>query len=138
MSVIGISPSDIVGGARIVNKAVGAFNTDTGAQAQYQAATQSSKDIQAAIKALSTACSSFSITSSDELRKTLDRLQKTHEQQEQRTLRYDAALGEGSSRKKRSGIQHKLRWTFQEDKDIRESNARNRLAVDAALLQTLQ
>jgi hypothetical protein len=138
MSVIGISPTDIVGGVRVANKIVGALKRDTGAQAQYQAAKQSSKELQAAIKTLSAACASFNVASADDLRNNLDHLQKAHEQQEQRTSRYEAALGEESSQKKRHGIQHKLRWAFQEDKDIRDSNARNRLAVDAALLQTLQ
>ncbi len=138
MSVIGISPSDIVGGVRVANKAVDALRTRNGAQVQYQAIKQSHDDLHAATKALFEACSSFDVPSSTELAQSLKHLLEKHEQQEKHTLKYEAALGEGSSPQKRKGIRRKLQWAFQEDKELRDSDARSRLAVDAAILQTLQ
>jgi hypothetical protein len=136
--VIDISPTDILGGARIVKKAVGALNKDTGTQAQYQAFKQSSNDFEAAIKDLSRTCSPFDIASSDELCNTLDHLQKTIEQQEKRSLKYDATLGKRSSQNRTGGIKQKWRWIFQDDQDLRDSNARSTFAVYAAILQRLQ
>jgi hypothetical protein len=138
MSVIGISPSDLVGRVRVANKAVCALKTETGAQVQYQAIKQSHDDLHTAVKALSEACPLFDVPSSTELGQSLEHLLKKHEQQEKNTLKYEAALGEGSSPKKRKGIRRKLQWAFQEDKELRDCDARNRLAVDATILQTLQ
>jgi putative NADH-flavin reductase len=52
MSVVGISPTDIVGRTKAVVKAVSALSPIDEARAQYQATTQSRNDYQAAVKRL--------------------------------------------------------------------------------------
>jgi hypothetical protein len=138
MSVIGISPSDIVGAVRIASKAIGALKIETGAQAQYRVLKQSHDDLNAAVETLSQTCRSLDIPSSTALEAPLDHLLEKHAQQEKQMRKYESALGEGSSCKKHKGIHRKLQWAFHEEKELRDSDARSRLAVDAAILQTLQ
>ncbi len=138
MSVIGISPSDIVGGLRVAKKAVSALKRQDGAQDQYQTTKQSHDDLHAAVKALSEACSSSGEPSSTKLQQSLKHLEEKQERDQKNIQKYEAALGETSSPQKREGIGRKLKWAFQDDKQLRESDTRSRPALDAALLQTLQ
>ncbi|OAP60419.1 hypothetical protein AYL99_05421 [Fonsecaea erecta] len=138
MSVIGISPSDIVGGVRVATKAIGALKSGTGAQAQYQESKQSHDELHTAAQALSATFSSLDVPSAASLGQSFDQLLKTHQLRQKDMQKYEEALGQGSSSKKTRGIPQKLRWVFHGDKELRESDARNRPAVDAAILRTLQ
>ncbi len=138
MSVVGISPSDIVGGLRVVNKAISALKRQDGAQDQYQTVKESHDDLHTAVKVLSEAFAAHDVSGSRELKQTLDHLLKIREREEVDLDRYEGSLGEASPRQKRRGIGRKLQWAFQGEGVLRDSTARSRPIVDAAMLQILQ
>lgn len=138
MSVIGVSPSDIVGGLRLLNKASSALKSKNGARDQYQAVKESQQALQAAIKALTVSWSSTTTPVDTHLQNAVAELSLQYETQEQQLRKFEAALGQASSPQKRHGIGRKLQWTFEADKDIRESEARLGPAYNATVLHILR
>ena len=129
MSVVGISPSDIVGGLRVTIKAISALKRQNGAQEQYQTVKEGHDDLHTAVRGLSETFAPHDLSGSRELKQTLDHLSKIREREEVYLDRYKRTLGEVSPRQKRRETGRKLQWAFQGEGVVRDSTARSRPIV---------
>jgi hypothetical protein len=142
MSVIGISPSDIIAAGKVVKKAFSAVR-DGGAADSFQEADGSVQDRIAAFESIedhiaspsiltspsSNAATSGFLASAKRLR-TRDQAhlkKKKHDK-----LRSSLGLGTTSSRPRQAG--NALKWAFKGERDLEEHNARVRPAVDATII----
>ena len=140
MSVVGLSPSDIVNGVRVVGKGISALKENGGSQSTYRTACES---LHAQIGALQNvkdfanrpapSATPSSVALSDSIR--LQR--ETNRQINDELCKSDAALGCSASSSKRHGVPKKLGWAFSGDQDFRERIARSAAGLDAITLNTI-
>ena len=140
MSVVGLSPTDIVNGVRVLGKGISALRENGGSQSTYRTASES---LHAQIRSLQIVKdflnqSAPSATPSSTALSDSVRLVQEHYQQISEELRKsDAALGCSASSSKRRGVAKKLGWAFNGDQDFRERIARLTAGLSAITLDTI-
>lgn len=140
MSIVGLSPSDIINGVRVIGKGISALKENGGSQSTYRTA---SKSLHTQIRALQSvedfinqsapSATPSSIALSDSVRLVQENYQQINEE----LHRSDAALGYSASSSKRRGVAKKLGWAFSGDQDFRERIARLKAGLDAVTLDTI-
>lgn len=93
MSVIGISPTDVVGGFRAAHKAISALKNEDGARDQYQTYRRSRDEVRAAAEALADNAASSPITSAVGVQQCLDTFLKKQAREKQSLAKFETVLG---------------------------------------------
>jgi hypothetical protein len=138
MSVIGISPTDIVGGVRLANKAVSALRKRDGAEERYQSSAQNHENFYSTIKALHDACDPDASSEAASQHRLLEDILREGQRLKKQSLRYEKALGRHATADKWTRVRTKLDWAFRGEIDTHESYTRSRPNVDGAVLGTLK
>jgi hypothetical protein len=138
MSVIGISPSDIVAGGKAIGKAVSAIR-DGGSRYSFQEADGSVRDRITASKFIEEHFATSSIPSSNStaLVEAAKQLCTRDQAFRRKHDKYNCSLGPhtASSRYRQAGSA--LKWAFKGEKDLEEHNNRVAAAVDATILHSI-
>ena len=135
MSVIGISPSDIVNGVAVVNKAFNALRSgDDGAQRHYQDTKRTLAQRTRALEELLACTAGFL----PEPRGPAEILLEKDVAFQRKISSYENSLGRGAREGKRHGLKGKMKLAFKGEKDIRNHVDSSQPAVDAAIFQGLR
>ena len=140
MSVVGLSPSDIVGAARIVNRGTGALR-DAHPESSKQKYRQSRADLNSRINALESlkhlAESSAVNGHSASLRNSAESTAEAERRHCDGLDKYERDLGQDARDGKRRGVYRKLRYEFGQDGDTHAYEDRSRSGVDAVILNSI-
>lgn len=136
MSIIGLSPNDIVNGARLVARGLSALRDDGGSREHFQQTSESHLHLEEATKALVQALSSTDVPDALPSSRSKQLAQRLH-RQNARLQHLAADLGPNARPGKRHGTLKKLLWEFKEDGQCKDSDARSKPAVDAVLIEAI-
>jgi len=138
MSVIGISPSDIVAGGKVVGKAVAALR-DGGARVSFQEANDSLQDRITASKLIEAHFATSEIQSprSTALAEAAKQLRTRDQSFKRKQDKFNPTLGPQATRSRPLQVKRALQWAFKGEKDFEEYNNRVGAGVDAAILNSI-
>lgn len=138
MSGIGLSPTDIVSGARVVGRGAAALRENGGSKDKYQ---QTAAGLDARIAAFSRlkefAASAGPSASSSAVSVHASNLRRNDLALQNSQKKYDRRLGTNALGKRWRSIRWALGWEFRGHEEAKEYNHRSEAAKDALLLDTL-
>jgi hypothetical protein len=138
MSVIGLSPSDILNSVAAVSQGLNALRERDGSKERFQ---QMSKNIRLRIEslealdeyALSFGAGAFQDAARYAVQEVLDQELKAKGELD----KYNSKLGQQASVRPERGVSAKLKWAFGGAQDQTERNARSVPAIDATILRSI-
>ena len=138
MSVIGLSPSDIVNGLLAVSQGVQALREGDGSKERFQ---DTSRNIQSRIDALQAlddfAISQGAVSFSNSVRDAVEGVLGQDRKAKAKLDKYDSTLGQQALKRRRRGVPAKLQWAFGGAQDQTERSARSVPGIDAAILRSI-
>lgn len=138
MSVIGISPSDIINGARVIGKGLASLKEDGGSKTAYQ---QTSNGLIARANALNHleqfADSIDPILPSNAVRDAVKQSKDEDTAFIKILSKYEHKLGAKAAAGKKHGIARKVAWAFCGEQNSKDYSARASAGIDAAILEAI-
>ena len=135
MSVIGISPTDIVKTVAVGYKTAKALRSgDDGAQTGYQHAKRAIAYRIRALEDLHAATSTVLPSFEDSTKVPLNE----DEAFQRKISSYEEDLGRGAQHGKRHGIKSKIKFAFQGEKEVQNHLDSSRASVDAAIFGNMR
>ena len=138
MSVVGISPSDIINGFRAVSHGIQALRERDGSKERFR---QTSRNCQSRIDALEAlddyALSLGSGQFSDATRHAVQGVLGQELVAQAGLDKYSSKLGQQATLGRRRGVPAKLRWAFGGAHEQQERDARSAPGIDATILTSI-
>lgn len=138
MSVIGLSPSDILNGVSAVSQAFRALKVKDGSKERFQHTSQNAQLRIGALEALDHFASSLGLGSlSDPVRHAVKELLEQDLEAKAELDKYNTSLGQQPPFARRRAIPAKLKWSFSGEQDQTERHIRSVPGIDATILRSI-
>jgi predicted DNA-binding protein YlxM (UPF0122 family) len=137
MSVIGLSPSDIANGARLVARGLHSLKEDGGAKQGYQQVSSNLESRLAALDQLEKFALSSGVHDADDVRQSIFTAQRQANDESKQLERYNAKLGLHGPKGKRRAVVDKLKWEFKGEQEALSHSQRTAPGFEALLLKSI-